>query len=295
MGQKLTLIIPVSGNLSDLCNLKTTILRSQAFLNQVSILIIFDSKSSVSSTNNWAEISSWKFPNVGFHEGRFSSVGAARNFGLSKVLTDWVAFCDSDDVNLMDEFLLMTKDAELAGSDIAVGKFFRVDNKTGQIQDSNQEVLSPKNFQYALGRTPGIWRCAFRFETIYDLRFPNLSMAEDQIFMARVFNQKREIHLSQRVVYQYFVGSGESLTSTLLEVEKILEAIPLALDLARNTKGPYLRILESFAISQVLSGIKYSKVRIRFTLLAKLTEHVFFESIAKIPLRLGVLIKIANR
>ncbi len=291
----LSIVIPISGEISNLQNLRRTLEETKGYESDVDVILLFDEKDTRVSYENWEEISSWKRKNMQIYRRSFSSVGAARNYGISKANSKWVSFTDADDVNLVSNFVSMIQDAELDGSDVAIGGFDRIQASTGNSVKVEYESYTATSFQEDFGLNPGIWRCAFRIDGIKDVDFPDINMAEDQVFLSRIFNLERTIHFSTQVVYYYFIGSSNSLTSKVEEVAKISTAIPLSIQLASETEGPYLALLETLAISQILTSIKYGSLKVRLTSLIRLIRFLSEGFYHRALQRFKVIIRISKR
>jgi hypothetical protein len=291
----LTLIIPVSGDIPNLQNLKLSIQKATEFKSEVDIILLFDEKNTKRSNQNWEEISNWIPAYIKTYRRSFSSVGAARNFGISETTSSWITFTDADDVNFVDNFVTMLYEANSSESEIAIGEFELVNAKSGRKISQEKTIYNLDSFQLNFGLSLGIWRCAFKLESIKGVRFPDLNMAEDQIFLARYFNSNRRVHISRSVVYKYFVGNTGSLTDKVEQVRKIELAIPISMHLARKTKGTYSQLLDTIAISQILTGIKHGTLQTQLSSCGRLLMFLGDGFFCRAPQRFKILIKIAKR
>jgi hypothetical protein len=291
----LTLIIPVSGDIPNLQNLKLSVLKAKEFESEVDFILLFDEKNTKRSHQNWEDISKWIPAYVKSYRRSFSSVGAARNFGISETTSSWITFTDADDVNFLDNFVSMLHEVNFSEAEIAIGQFELVNAKSGRKISQEKVIMNTDSFQLSFGLSLGIWRCAFKLESIKDVRFPDLNMAEDQIFLARYFNLNRRIYVSKKVVYKYFVGNTGSLTDKVEQVRKIELAIPMSMHLARKTKGPYRQLLDTIAISQILTGIKHGTFQTQLSSCGQLLVFLGDGFFRRAPQRFKILIKIAKR
>lgn len=291
----LTLVIPVSGDLPNLQNLKASIQMTNEFESEVDIILLFDEKNTKRSHQNWEDISNWIPAYVKSYRRSFSSVGAARNFGISETTSSWITFTDADDVNFVDNFVSMLHEVNLSETEIAIGQFELIDAKSGEKIPQEKKISNTDSFQLNFGLSLGIWRCAFKLESIKEVRFPDMNMAEDQIFLARYFNLDRRIHISKNMVYKYFVGNTGSLTDKVEQVRKIALAIPISIHLARNTKGQYPQLLDTIAISQILTGIKHGTLQTQLSSCGQLLKFLGDGFFRRATQRLHILIKIAKR
>lgn len=285
----------MSGDLSNLESLRETLMNASKFESEVETILVFDQKESEISSKNQEEILTWDFANFNSYSDVFSSVGAARNFGLSVADSKWVAFTDADDINDVQNFISMIREAELDKSDIAIGKFYSNQNPTEKKDLAQREEWDSETFQIPFGLNPGIWRCAFRLSSINGISFPNLNMAEDQIFLSKFFSVQRRIHFSNLFVYNYFTGGENSLTNKIEQVRRISDAIPISLEIARETRGPYLNLLETLAVSQILSGIKYGNFKVRLALTGRMLSFLSSNGLVSMFRRFHILIKVAQR
>jgi glycosyltransferase involved in cell wall biosynthesis len=291
----LTIVIPISGELADLQNLRQSLKYANEFEPEVDVILLFDEKNTGRSKENWLEISTWDQENIQIYRESFSSVGSARNLGISKATSSWISFTDADDINLVENFLLMVREAEIDNSDVAIGEFNSINVRSGEGLNDNNASLNLTTFQTVFGLKPGIWRCAFKLESVRDVRFPDLNMAEDQVFISRYFDLERRIHFCAQIVYHYFVGRENSLTSKMDEVMKISRAIPISTRLAIETKGPNLRLLETLAISQLLSAIKYGSTNKRIRSLFEIFRFLSQGPNIRVFQRLRIILQIAKR
>ena len=290
-----SLIIPISGDISNLDHLKETLVNASKCQSEVVTILMFDNKGSKLSARNWDEISSWDFADLKLYSNTFSSVGAARNFGLSRADSKWVAFTDADDVTDVKNFISMMHEAELHNSDIAIGRFNSEPNFPESINLSHRQAWDSETFQIPFGLNPGLWRCGFRLTSLDGLHFPNLSMAEDQIFLSRFFQVDRKIHFSSLVVYTYSTEEENSLTKRPEQVRKITDAIQISLEHVRENKGPYSTLVETLAIAQILSGIKYGKIKVRIILLGRILKFLTTGDLVRMIRRFHILIKVLQR
>lgn len=295
MTKLLSIVIPISGDISNLNNLKETLRNGHKVKHEVEFILLFDEKNTTQSLRNWIEISSLPYENLELYRQTFSSVGAARNFGMTQATSSWISFTDADDVNYVERFVSMTRTADYEKTEVAIGDYHSVNLKSSNIIANKQEFLVPQKFQIAFGLNPGVWRCAFRLESLNETKFPDLNMAEDQIFIARFFDTARRIHFHHEIVYDYFVGSKSSLTNTCEQIGKISNAIPISMRLAIETKGPNQLMLETLAISQLLSSVKYGHGWMRFSSLFKFIRFFLKEFHHRGWQRVLIVIQIAKR
>jgi glycosyltransferase involved in cell wall biosynthesis len=154
-------------------------------------------------------------------EGKFGSPGATRNVGLSLIEHEWVSFWDSDDLPQIENVMKAISNVRGSDLDCIVGNFRVVEINT---KKHKVKTLS-KNYMDDIGLNPGIWRFIFSSSSLGSNSFVNLSMAEDQVFLAHYFSTSRKVKLSPDLFYDYFVG----LSSQLTRNKKALSDLPIAM------------------------------------------------------------------
>jgi hypothetical protein len=141
--------------------------------------------------------------------GNFNSPGISRNIGLERVESPWVCFWDSDDIPEISNFIQMVKEADASKYELAIGKFnkFSIANNINYTSQKKPDLNSVVN-------ELGIWRMSFRTDSLANLKFESLSMAEDQLFLLDyVFYNKKTLYF-QKVVYNYQIQSPLQLTNS---------------------------------------------------------------------------------
>lgn len=138
----------------------------------------------------------------------FLSPGLSRNFGLARVSSEYVCFWDSDDlpiIGALDQLITnIPKDA-----DLLVGQYRLVSQEQGVILESSLD----KSIQDLFMHSPGVWRMIFRTESIKDFDFPNLRLAEDQIFLVRLNLDALNVVFTKELLYEYSMHNINQLTN----------------------------------------------------------------------------------
>jgi glycosyltransferase involved in cell wall biosynthesis len=128
--------------------------------------------------------------------------GGARNAGIMNSSGNWMCFWDSDDTpNVLS---LAQINFETSADIIICG--FRVFNS------GSFRVFTPSNSMIENLRIPGLWRYIFHKTYLSNRIFPELRIAEDQVFLAHVFSTKPNIDISPVVIYNYCQNTPNSLT-----------------------------------------------------------------------------------
>jgi glycosyltransferase involved in cell wall biosynthesis len=152
--------------------------------------------------------------------------GGARNAGLKAAVSEWIVFWDCDDLPNVENCLKLINQAILNGSNLAIGSFIveKVDEKY-----QTRHIVESQHWPSQVGLNPGIWRMAFSRELVKHIKFPELSMGEDQVFIARVILAAPLVHISDIIVYRYRVGIPNQLTKNRKKVTEIRIANDLIL------------------------------------------------------------------
>lgn len=136
--------------------------------------------------------------------------GGSRNLGLKVAIGSWITFWDCDDVPDPAKFLKVVKQAQIQGADVALGAFSvktEYEEKIYLIEsDSRTDIMQN------IALNPGLWRFAFRRELAKNSTFPELRMAEDQIYLAAVLSESKQIMASNELVYEYWLYQSGQLT-----------------------------------------------------------------------------------
>jgi glycosyltransferase involved in cell wall biosynthesis len=182
--------------------------------------------------------------------------GGARNIGLQNCTSPWITFWDSDDKPYPHELMAMIQIAEKNGCDVAIGRYVEKVERN-PIQNSEKaissQLLNEKNWQVEVGLSPGIWRFAFRFRVVENTTFPELRMGEDQVFIQRVFKNDILVYLSEKIVYEYRIGSSHQLTANKLNLEELLVATDISLNEYSNVDKKFREIAKIMIIKKCLT------------------------------------------
>ena len=213
----LTVVIPVTRMASRLQNLEKTLVQCRQ--NSVKVVLVHDVQDTETGQelqNLVRELSQSDSPFITLIEKYCGSPGQARNLGKELVITEWVAFWDSDDVAEVSEFLRMISEAKKSGDQIAVGGY-RVIDSNSMFPISIREFTGKKAKRDAeIFLNPGIWRWGFRNDLITGINFQNFKMGEDQIFLLDSSVLDHRIYYSPNVVYDYFINSNFQSTNNRL-------------------------------------------------------------------------------
>jgi len=200
--------------------------------------------------------------------------GGARNSGKRLATRHWITFWDCDDFPIIEEVIKLVKDAETAQADIAIGAFEIENLQNGILSRHDMNLKAP---QVNVGLNPGMWRMIFRHDALQSVNFPNLSMAEDQVFIQRVINQNLKVIFRKYAVYRYRIGVKDQLTSDVNRKKDLAAANNLAMS-EYDSRGNQRKMAITMLMRQKLTILKSSdiSIRLRFSLISSLIKILFF-------------------
>ena len=250
---------------------------SQIELDLIQVIVVHDKKDEFTGPELEQIISDHNEVNISLISGFFGDPGSARNAGFISASGRWIAFWDSDDLPILDNFLAMVKQGETLGSAICIGSFVTRNEISGSkvrqsIPPTNQDELP--NY---LKRECGIWRFAFRREILENVTFPSLSMAEDQVFLCRTNFMSYSILSFSDAVYEYYVGGALHLTKSRKAMKDLIQASRLTLKIKEYPTSK--TFIKNLAIRQLFSAIKYGSVSIRFLSIKELLANLLFRKL----------------
>ena len=157
---------------------------------------------------------------ISVYENENLGPGGARNLGLTKLNTKWVAFWDADDYPVPRAVLQMVIQADQKDFKACVGGY------SVYHQETKKEVVNllPR-FKFQIAINPGIWRWAFRRENVGCSPFPHIRMGEDQAFIANFLNQNPDIYQFNFMVYTYIIGNPNQLTTSKRNISDLILAL----------------------------------------------------------------------
>jgi len=207
----LSAIVPVSFGLSDSRNLESWLSTIKQF--RIHVVLVLDAPDEKLSRIQKELKLNFSNNQVTITNVSFGNPGAARNEGIRFAKGDWIAFWDSDDLPNVEQTKNLvaihgSKDFDLLVQDYSIKS--NPQNSIHHIKivnGENSDLLDNLSFN------PGIWRLIFRKDSIQNILFPTLLMAEDQLFIAEFEPWKRRILYTGVENYQYFKGVAGQLTS----------------------------------------------------------------------------------
>ncbi len=152
------------------------------------------------------------------------SPGEARNYGLTKVSTSWVAFVDSDDNIFVENYLNLIHKCQSERKTIGIG-YFSVKGSSMDIGTGKSNSLTFFNRV----RYPGIWRYVFLTDRIRKTQFCNSKSGEDIAFLANLQIRKKELCIGDELLYEYNRDSPGQLTQSLQVNSQLLISLEAAI------------------------------------------------------------------
>lgn len=211
----LSVIIPIGAMKGKLGNFYQTMLSTDN--GRVEFIVVIDDKKdgTAEEVRNFFT-STRQSVSVLILQQAFNGPGPARNAGLQEAKNPWVIFCDSDDILWVDNVCEELSEIQ-PQDDFVIGNF--------SVKSNSYEKISRSANLMEVALNPGIWRIAIRRSKALMSAFPNLLLAEDQVYLVRsgLFNSKPRF--SKRTFYTYHVNVNGQLSSRTLNRDHLSDAI----------------------------------------------------------------------
>jgi glycosyltransferase involved in cell wall biosynthesis len=180
--------------------------------------------------------------------------GSARNLGLSSVMTEWVCFWDSDDLAYPKVAIDLVQEADKNDYGVIIANY--------KIWNNNLEIETlPTKKSYSpldLAVDPGLWRFFFKYEKIRNVKFPEIFMGEDLVFLAKCADILQDSYTSSEVTYRYTKNTKFQLTSSNQYISQLQQSYKLLRDTEKSIQSNYGKTF-----------LKYLKVKVALTLLKR--------------------------
>ena len=200
----LSVVVPISDMAERLDRMKQWI--REIDFNYCEVVLVHDVRDNKTTEELDAFQQEIKHQNLKLISGKWGNPGGPRNNGISVSTGDWIAFWDSDDTPCIENVVIALKSKNPV--DVHVGAFETIDSSSGLVTATmNSQTVED------LYINPGIWRFVFKKSILEQLRFPELSMGEDQVFLMRLKLKGSQIAFHREVFYKYFTGNSGQLTS----------------------------------------------------------------------------------
>jgi glycosyltransferase involved in cell wall biosynthesis len=246
-------VIPVGNFQSDRSNLELIVRRNEEYF--IETILVFDNQKfkDIELMQQYIELN--LFTNTKLVHGVWNNPGGARNFGLSFCTRPWVSFWDSDDSQLVmnvekavDQLLQSDLDAGVCIFEISAPSYSKLE-KLPRNKNEQQTLF------IRLLSNPGLWRIVFRRSSIADIKFAELSSAEDQIFLLRFLQSHPRVGQIKLLTYSYVQGGGSQLTKSHLKNSYTIQAIDLGIKELGLSINNWEKLARSLVLKLILSII----------------------------------------
>lgn len=191
--------------------------------------------------------------------------GGSRNLGLEAVSGDWVVFWDCDDAPNPSQFLEMIRNAIEMNAEVAVGEF--AIQSGVQRLDKTFDNLSRDNVLEIIALNPGLWRFAFKSDLAKSSKFPDLRMAEDQIYLANIFESKPNLYIFNEYVYTYWRYQSNQLTVSVSALNQLISALDVFINKYKNRQcTPILMVI----IRLTISAVKKASIQVKIQAVSRI-------------------------
>ena len=278
----LSVVVPVGPLVGRMTNLLSWIAEIQSYSAQV--ILVVDEKSDGTYTELLKKLLEIDFKTELLLINEIcGGPGAARNRGITEATGQWIVFWDSDDLPEVSEtFNAISQATEEIR--VIVCKYAVLRN--------GLKPVYPKLDYLRIALNPGIWRFIFRHEIFQDFTFPDLRLAEDQVYLIASGAFSNGMSLHSKVNYRYINSGDQQLTNRRENDGDLLVAISAlrASDLVGRSRSS----LESSFRAVVLMRLLFTAVRrieIKDILLSLRKREILHIVLSSIPslIYLGLL------
>ena len=202
--------------------------------------------------------------------------GGSRNLGLEAASGDWIVFWDCDDAPNPSQFLEMISHAIEVNAEVAVGEF--AIQSGVQRLDKTFDNYSKDNVLEIIALNPGLWRFAFKSDLAKRSKFPDLKMAEDQIYLVNILESKPNLYMFNEHVYTYWRYQSNQLTVSVSALNQLTSALDVFINKYKNRQcTPILMVI----IRLTISAVKKASIQVKFQAVSRIL-YVFIRYPRKI-------------
>ena len=254
--------MPVTRMAGKLSHLKP--LLDRCVLLGIEIVIVHDEQDSQTGGELKEIITSVNSEMISLITKSLFSPGKARNLGIEIATGEWICFWDSDDYPIAENFLEMVIQAKKSDHKIAAGKFRQLSGDVRKVYGNSESEV---------GRMPGIWRFAFKNESINGRTFPKYRMGEDQVFLARILISVQGYFKYEGIVYEYSCENPGQLTKNRAAISDLELAIKDMLEII-TVPEIGVSIVPTFLSRQILTLLKQGALRLKLRSVGFITKGV---------------------
>lgn len=211
-----------------------------------------------------------KYSKVKVIKSQCRNPGGARNLGLSIAEGSWIVFWDCDDIPDPSKVKEMIVKADGVNSDVTLGGFQIRDGSSQNVKVN--KIISGQKILESVAINPGLWRFAFKSDIVKSIEFPEVSMAEDQIFLAEALSKSKHLSFFHEVVYEYWNHPSGQLTKNKEKIRELNPAVDYFYKAYKSTKCLPLLIV---IIRLTVTVFKKNAFSDKFVVLLKFLKFIF--------------------
>lgn len=191
--------------------------------------------------------------------------GGSRNLGLEVASGDWIVFWDCDDAPNPSQFLEMISHAIEMNAQIAAGEF-AIQSGVQRLEKTFSNY-SKDNVLEIIALNPGLWRFALKSDLAKRSKFPDLVMAEDQIYLANILESKPNLYIFNEHVYTYWRYQSNQLTVNVSALNQLISALDVFINKYKNRQcNPILMVI----IRLTISALKKASIQVKIQAVSRI-------------------------
>jgi hypothetical protein len=133
--------------------------------------------------------------------------------------------------------------AEKEKANVGIGKLLIVSkNQESLVESSHLKELN-RNSLANLVLNPGFTRFVFRAKEFDAIDFPEIRMAEDQVYLARSNFLDHKIYISDLLLYTYYVNIPDQATRNPSSLRELSKSLPLIYSLKNKSSSKTNQLL----------------------------------------------------